>query len=420
MSKRYLEYVDSGVPWLGHVPAGWTMRPLWSMFERIKDIGHPDEQMLSVFRDYGVVAKDSRDNINKTAENRNIYQLVHPGWLVANRMKAWQGSVGISPLRGIVSGHYICFAPRHDADSRYLNWLFRSPAYTAGYALQSRGVRIGQAEIDNDLYRVMPVLLPPIEEQRAIADYLDRETASIDTLIEEQQSLIEMLREQRAAVVDAALAPVSSWTRTTLKHLLSGIDQGVSPQAEAGFADEPGTWGVLKTGCVNRGVFRPEEHKRLPSDFTFDLAIAVEVGDVIVSRASGSPDLVGSAAIVERLDYQLILSDKLFRLRPKQSVDPRFLVWSLNSGQYRVQVGRAISGAEGLANNLPLAKLRAFEMHHPSLEEQRRIAAHLDEQTTKIDMLIEETERLTELARERRAALITAAVTGQIDIREMA
>lgn len=419
MSGRYDEYVDSGVPWIGDVPSGWTTRPLWSMFERIKDVGHPDEQMLSVFRDYGVVAKDSRDNLNKTAENRNIYQLVHPGWLVTNRMKAWQGSVGISRLRGIVSGHYICFAPRHDADSRYLNWLFRSPTYAAGYALQSRGVRIGQAEIDNDLYRVMPVLLPPIEEQRVIADYLDRETARIDTLIEDQQRLVELSRERRAAVVDAALAPLSSWTRTALKHMLYGVDQGVSPQAEAELADEAGTWGVLKAGCVNRGVFRPEEHKRLPSDFAFDPAIAVEVGDVIVSRASGSPDLVGSAAIVDRLDYQLILSDKLFRLRPKNSVDARFLVWVLNSGQYRVQVRRAISGAEGLANNLPLSKLRAFELHRPSLEKQRRIATRLDEQTSRIDTLIEETERFIELARERRTALITAAVTGRIDVREM-
>lgn len=420
MKTARTDLVDSGASWLGEVPPHWTTKPLWSMFERIKDVDHPEEQMLSVFREFGVVAKDSRDNINKTAENRSIYQLVHPGWLVANRMKAWQGSVGISSLRGIVSGHYICFAPRHSEDPRYLNWLLRSTTYTNGYALLSRGVRIGQAEIDNDKLRLMPILLPPLEEQRAIAGYLDRETARIDTLVEEQQRLIDMLRERRAAVVDAALAPLSSWTRTTLKHMLSGVDQGVSPQAEAGLADEPGTWGVLKTGCVNRGVFRPEEHKRLPSDFAFDPAIAVEVGDVIVSRASGSPDLVGSAAIVEHLDYQLILSDKLFRLRPKRSVDSRFLAWGLNSGQYRVQVRRAISGAEGLANNLPLSKLRAFEMHHPSLEEQRRIAAYLDEQTAKIDTLIAEAERFIELARERRAALITAAVTGQIDVREAA
>lgn len=387
------------------------------MFERLKDVDHPDEQMLSVFRDYGVVVKESRANLNQTAENRSIYQLVHPGWLVTNRMKAWQGSVGISPFRGIVSGHYICFAPRHNECAEYLNWLFRSGPYAHAYALLSRGVRPGQIEIDNDAYRKLPVLLPPVLEQRAIADFLERETARIDTLIEGQQRLVDLMQERRAAVVDAALEPRPDWTRTALKRLLDGVDQGVSPQAEAGLADDPASWGVLKSGCANRGLFRQDEHKRLSDDFVVDQDIAVGVGDLIVSRASGSPDLVGSAAVVNHLDYNLILSDKLFRLRPRLGYSAKFLYWFLNSRRYRVQVRRAISGAEGLANNLPLSALRGFEVAVPLLDEQHRIVAYLDEQTSKIDTLIAETERFIELARERRSALITAAVTGQIDVR---
>src|SRR4051812_21455935 len=101
-------------------PSHWRVMPLWSMFERVKDIGHPHEDLLSVYRELGVVRKEERDdNFNKTALDRNIYQLVHPGWFVVNRMKAWQGSVGVSPLRGIVSGHYICFRPQHNEDSRF-------------------------------------------------------------------------------------------------------------------------------------------------------------------------------------------------------------------------------------------------------------------------------------------------------------
>lgn len=195
----------SGVDWLGHIPSHWHTRPLWTMFDRIKDADHPDEQMLSVFRDYGVIAKESRGNINKTAENRNIYQLVHPGWLVTNRMKAWQGSVGISDLRGIVSGHYICFAPHHDESHAYLNWLFRSPRYTAAYGLISRGVRIGQAEISNDDYRVLPVVVPPLDEQLAIVDHLTYQTDKIDALIEKARRFIELARERRAALITAAV-----------------------------------------------------------------------------------------------------------------------------------------------------------------------------------------------------------------------
>lgn len=195
----------SGTAWIGDIPAHWDVKPLWSMFTRIKDTGHPDEPMLSVFRDHGVVLKESRENINRTAENRNIYQLVHPGWLVTNRMKAWQGSVGISPLRGIVSGHYLCFSPKHAEDDAYLNWLLRSPRYAVGYGLISRGVRIGQAEIDNDDYRVLPVVLPPREEQRAIAEYLDEQTAKIDLLITKTQRFIEFAKERRAALITAAV-----------------------------------------------------------------------------------------------------------------------------------------------------------------------------------------------------------------------
>ncbi|WP_447947660.1 restriction endonuclease subunit S [Microbacterium maritypicum] len=196
---------DSGVEWLGKVPSHWTTRPLWSMFQRVKDIAHPEEPMLSVFREHGVVLKDQHENLNKTAENRNIYQLVGPGWLVANRMKAWQGSVGISSHRGIVSGHYICFAPRHDNSDEYLNYLFRSRPYAAGYTSLSRGVRIGQAEIDNDQYRLMPVLLPPVSEQRVIVAQVNHETAEVDAAIADAREAIALSKERRAALISAAV-----------------------------------------------------------------------------------------------------------------------------------------------------------------------------------------------------------------------
>jgi restriction endonuclease S subunit len=197
----YSEYRRANAFWLNMVPSSWVERPLWTLFRRVKDVDHPDEEMLSVFRDHGVVKKDSRENINVTADNRSIYQLVHSGWLVVNRMKAWQGSVGISHYRGIVSGHYICFAPLHSESSRYLEWLLRSSAYAVAYRLLSRGVRIGQAEIDNDQLRTMSILLPPRTEQTAIADYLDRETAQIDALIAKQKRLIETLRERRMSTI---------------------------------------------------------------------------------------------------------------------------------------------------------------------------------------------------------------------------
>lgn len=381
------------------------------MFERIKDIDHPKEVMLSVFREHGVVAKDSRDNINRTAENRSIYQLVHPGWLVANRMKAWQGSVGISALRGIVSGHYICFAPRHNEDHRYLNWLLRSTAYTNGYALLSRGVRIGQAEIDNDELRLMPILLPPVEEQRAIADHLDRETAQIDTLIAKQEQLIATLRERRGGLVERALvggldpavrlrttvipwlagaSVPAHWETTRVKYLALEMRAGEGITAED--IEDVGAYRVFG-GNGLRGYATAYTHSG-----TF----------VLIGRQGA---LCGNVHLVHG---EFWASEHAIVVTPSKRVDARWLAHMLrlmNLGQYSMTTAQPGIG---------VGQIGPLMVPLPPLDEQREIATYIDEQASKIDTLIAKTERFIELSKERRAALITAAVTGQIDVRASA
>lgn len=407
--KSYGEYVDSGVDWLGKVPSGWRTEPLWSMFERINDVGHPDELMLSVFRDYGVVAKDSRDNINTTAENRNIYQLVQPGWLVTNRMKAWQGSVGISGLRGLVSGHYICFAPRHNEDSRYLNWLFRSRTYADGYGLQSRGVRIGQAEIDNDLYRVMPVLLPPIQEQRAIAAYLHRETGRIDTLIEEQRRLIAMLLERRAATIATRLESLGSLTR--LKYV-STVQTGITLSGEGDPADPE--WPYLRVANVQVAQVELLQIKTLRVPPEKAATSMLQAGDVLMTEG-GDIDKLGRGALWRGEVPGMLHQNHIFAVRPTKDLDSKFLVYWLDGPVARTYFRTTAKQTTNLAgtNKWTLGNL---PVPVSPLEKQRGVVEDLNQQTRRIDALIAETQRFIELARERRSALITAAVTGQIDV----
>ncbi|WP_162231665.1 restriction endonuclease subunit S [Allosalinactinospora lopnorensis] len=368
--------------------------------------------MLSVFREYGVVAKESRENINQTAENRNIYQLVHPGWLVTNRMKAWQGSVGISPLRGIVSGHYLCFAPKHDQDHRYLNWLFRSSVYANGYALLSRGVRVGQAEIDNDLYRVLPVLLPSLEEQHAIADYLDRETAKIDTLIEEQERLIEILQERRQAVIDRAFEN-APWPTIQLRREIEFLTSG-----SRGWGDYYSDYGerFVRIGNLPRTTLQLRGDVQLvdiPDHVTEGARTRVRERDMLFSITA----YLGSVAVVEGDWVGAYVSQHVALCRLKQSlVDAYFIGYSMltTSGQHQLKEG----AAGGTKVQLALDDICGLTVPLAPLDEQRRIVDHLDEETTKIDTLIGETERFIELSKERRATLITAAVTGQIDVRD--
>lgn len=124
---RYADYKDSGVEWLGEVPGHWAEKPLWTLFRRTKRVGFADETLLSVYRDFGVIPKSSRDdNFNKESEDLGLYQLVHPGDLVINKMKAWQGSVAVSGFRGIVSPAYFVYEALHKENSRYLHYLMRS------------------------------------------------------------------------------------------------------------------------------------------------------------------------------------------------------------------------------------------------------------------------------------------------------
>ena len=388
------------------------------MFDRIKDVDHPEEQMLSVFRDFGVVAKDSRENLNQTAEDRSIYQLVHPGWLVTNRMKAWQGSVGISALRGIVSGHYICFAPRHAEDHRYLNWLFRSAPYTHAYALMSRGVRIGQVEIDNDEYRQLPVLLPPLNAQRRIVDYLDRETDRIDSLVAEQQRLIDMLRERRDAVWAEGMAFARGFGVVPVRRVLESIVDGPfgSSLTSAHYSDEGAR--VIRLGNIGMCEFRDSDAAYIPIAYAEELsAHAVAAGDVVIAGLGDDKMPLGRAAVVPDIGPAIVKAD-CYRARPTDAVIPKYLSWALSAPQTRSQIMLLSRGATRARLNTSV--VQQIEVPLPDKAVQAALVKEWSERTAKIDALIADTERFIELARERRAALITAAVTGQVDVREVA
>ncbi|MGN7969915.1 hypothetical protein [Microbacterium sp. 22296] len=322
--------------------------------------------------------------------------------------------------------------PSRELDSMYLAWVLQSEDFREPGEAKMSGAG-GLKRVPESYAASYRVPHPRVEVQRAIADYLDRETAQIDAFIAKNEELIALLTERRAATITSVLtsglgdSPDDSddrwfgtipvhWDSMPLRYLLRRIEQGVSPQAEGGLAEGEGQFGVLKSGCVNGGVYRPTEHKLLPDDFDFHPSLLVRSGDLLVNRASGSIRLLGSAALVKESPYQLILSDKTFRLIPSARTTSSYLYWLLNSRIYREQVESSVSGADGLANNLPQSSLRRFVLPVPPREEQDGIDSYLTERCAQIDRSIDAARRGVELAHERRAALISAAVTGKIDV----
>ena len=172
-------------------PHSWREVPFWSLFRRVKEINHPDEELLSVYRDHGVVPTASRDdNFNKPSLDLSGYQLVRKGALVTNKMKAWQGSIAISRHRGIVSPAYYVYEPLSREHDQYLHYLLRSQPFVALYQRISKGVRVNQWDLEHEALRIVPIPLPDLPTQKAIADFLDRETARIDQLIEKKQRMV--------------------------------------------------------------------------------------------------------------------------------------------------------------------------------------------------------------------------------------
>ena len=285
-----------------------------------------------------------------------------------------------------------------------------------------------------DAFGGFPVLLPPDSQQRAIADYLDRETARIDTLIAAKERVLGLLAEKRRALITRAVtrgldphAPLhdsgipwlgeipAHWRAERLKFNLHGIQQGWSPQCEAAAAG-PEEWGVLKAGCVNVDVFNPEENKRLPDHEAPLSDLEVRPGDVLMSRAN-TTELLGSAAIVRDVRPRLLLCDKLYRLDVNTvTLLKEFLVYFLRTPSGRFDFERTATGASNSMQNISQDVVRNVWLPVPPLEVQRTIVEHIARETWTLDKVRIATERTIALLKERRAALIAAAVSGQIDV----
>lgn len=204
--ERNAPTTDSGVDWRRRVPAHWTRGRMKDHFRQEKRQGYENLTVLSVYREFGVIEKSSRDdNINKTPEDLSKYQLVNPNDLVINKMKAWQGSMGISPMKGITSPDYVVMRPIGEHDPRYMHHYLRAQPMPWVYRLISNGIRTDQWRMEPEKFLCLPVFMPPIDEQRRIADQIDVELERIRGLISLTERSIDLLREKRSALITAAV-----------------------------------------------------------------------------------------------------------------------------------------------------------------------------------------------------------------------
>ncbi|WP_314339936.1 restriction endonuclease subunit S [Acinetobacter guillouiae] len=423
--KEYPSYKDSGVEWLGEVPEHWEQKPIWSMFTRTKRTNHPNELLLSVYRDYGVIPKNSRDdNHNRASEDLTPYQLVKPNDLVINKMKAWQGSIAISEYQGIVSPAYYIYEPKQTYCSNYIHHLIRSVYFIQSYKNFSKGIRVNQWDLEHDAFTHINLLLPPLLEQQQIVSFLDSETSRIDNLIVKQEKLIEVLKEHRKSVISHAVTkglnpnvPMKNsdveWLGEVPEHweIIQSKFYFSERQEKADINDKQLTasqkYGIIfqedymaENGRLMVVIKNPEILKKVrPNDFV--ISMRSFQGGLELSHLEGS---ISSAYVMLKPNLEVINVEYF-----KHLFKTNRYIQALQSTSTLIRDGQALR-----FNNFSQVKLVLAPLH-----EQNDIIDYIDEKCRKIDSLIFKQRELIKKLKEYRTSIISHAVTGKIDVRDL-
>lgn len=429
------ELRNSGEPWLGHIPRHWELVDLKFLTQFVNGCAFkPDDwgdEGIPIIRIVNLNGGTAFNYTTRSVDPR--YEVEHGDLLFG-----WSGNKGTSfgPFIWWREGthflnQHIFRLANYKLDKSYFYWLLK--AVTVHVENQTSGI-IGLVHVTKEDLGNIRVPVAPPEEQRAIAAFLDRKTAQIDAVVARKQRLIERLQEKRQALISHAVtkgldphAPIKDsgiewlgeipahWTAERLKFSITKIEQGWSPQCDSRPA-EVGEWGVLKVGCVNRSEFDSNEQKALPEELAPVTQYEIRDGDILMSRGN-TRELVGSAALVKAVRQKLLLCDLLYRFRSRpQKVDSQFLVMQLRSPVVRYQIEREATGTSASMKKIGQETIRSFWIVLPPIEEQRQIIVHIAEQAEYIDKM---TDRiLTQITKlqEYRQTLISAAVTGKIDV----
>jgi type I restriction enzyme, S subunit len=425
--QAYPEYKDFGVAWLGQLPSHWGAKRLGQFFdERREKVSDEDYPALSVTMQ-GIVPQLETAAKTDAGDNR---KLVLKNDFVINSRSDRKGSSGVSTYDGSVSLISIVMTPRN-IHPPFVHHLLRS------YPFQEEFYRYGKG-IVADLWstnssEMRNILIPdmPTSEQANIAEFLDHETAKIDALIEKQQRLIELLKEKRQAVISHAVtkglnpnAPMKDsgveWVESVPAHWRvsklgyhASVSNGATPSRENMLFWENGTIGWLNSSKVNDEVIQEADQFITKFALSRTSVKPVNRGDLLMAitgegQTRGRVAICNIEATINQHLAAISICDKLLH--------HEFLYLWLEGNYERIRYES--EGAGSTKGAITCSEISAFPVILPPLEEQDLIVGYVAERKSKFDRLMREAYSAIELIQERRTALISAAVTGKIDVRD--
>lgn len=417
----YESYRPSEAAWLGNVPSHWDVQPLRAVTSLKSDKNRPDLPVLSVYREYGVILKDSRDdNHNATSLDTSTYKVVKPGDLVVNKMKAWQGSMGVSAHNGIVSPAYItCTTQADRVRPAYLHYLLRSSPLIGVYNSLSYGVRVGQWDMHYEDFKQIPIPLPPKDEQDRIVAFLDQKTAEIDLAIAKKERLIELVGEQKDLLVSRAV--------------LVGLNSEASkkPCEIDGIDSIPSHWGVV----ANRRLFREKAKKYkgealpplslsqkdglVPTDEMKERSLKTSsyehfricrAGDLVLNRFKAHLGVFFAA----KQDGVVTFHYGIYT--PELGVSSKYFELLFHTNAFRAIFAGASNGMTVGLQNLSNQNFYDVKSICPPFKEQVEIVNYVIGLENRYAALTLSIEKELESLRELKKLAVTNAVTGQIKV----
>lgn len=419
------EMKDSGIEWIGEIPKEWKIDKIKYHLKRNEPKNPGNAIVLSVYRDYGVIPKDSRDdNHNVTSEDTSKYKYVKKGQLVINKMKAWQGSLAVSDYNGIVSPAYFIYDfTDEEYNHKYFHYLVRS-CYKEEFKRISGGIREGQWDLSPEAFANTLALLPPLVEQKYIADYLDTQCSEIDATAEDIQKEISLLEDYKKSVITEA------------------VTKGLNPDAEMKdsgiewIGEVPKHWGTIRIGNAfsirNERNYLPMEQVQLLSLYSGKGVFPT--GEEGTTNRGNHAQTVADYKIVKKNDIvvNIILAwmGSLGISNYNGVVSPAYDVYIPNEEKVVPHYYHYVFRTSGIANEcyrygrgIMMMRWRTYSSEFkrihvpfPPLAEQQQIADYLDTKCSEIDAIIADKKRQLDILAEYKKSLIYKYVTGKKEV----
>ncbi len=431
--KQYPKYKESVLPWIEKIPEHWDVLPNRAVFEERNTRGMIDEDLLSVTIKRGVIRQkeliESSSKKDSSNEDKSKYKLVIEGDLPYNKMRMWQGAVGVSKYRGIVSPAYIILKPRENAHSNYFHYLLRTTEYTKESHRYSYGICDDQLSLRFKDFKVIKSIVPSLDEQRKIASFLRVKEKEIAQFSRNKRRLIQLLKEQKQAIInqavtrgidhDVKLKPSGidwvgevpeHWEIQRLKYIVL-INKNVLSES----MDKNYEFSYIDIGSVGTGYIVNEPEKIRFKNAPSRARRIPHSGDTIISTVR---TYLRAVFYFDKEIEDLICSTGFAVLTPNLKITPSLLGLLIQSDNFiNLVVKESIGVSYPAISETKLSTLKIA--YPPARKEQEDLVRDLNNKTKDIDNLIKKAQREIDLIQEYRTRLISDVVTGKVDVRDI-